>query len=290
MEDGIRRSGLLTASKVLGIIQAVSFGLCLPFMLFFVVVIGVFDVGFMTMLGIVVYIAVMFVLSIIGTVYVHKAQRYWCREYGTIAGGIFIVSSVLTWSLFSILCACFCMSERNKLYQAGNIPVKRHIITWCIIGGISFIYCIFSFVFGMMSVIEAMGSYPQQLPTEYIEEHEDDVMSLNEDNEKVDSANILTEYVDALKRADLYAHDMHFSERYIYDRLTDDNGDNFSDKAAEYAIDNIVVDYKENALHKAQTYYDMGFSVEEIAEALTSEYGEMFTQEEAEYAMLNLDK
>ena len=58
---------------------------------------------------------------------------------------------------------------------------------------------------------------------------------------------------------------------------------------AQYAVDNLEVDYKMNALAKAKTYQDtMSMSPAAIYDQLISEYGEKFTEEEAQYAIDNL--
>ncbi|MGN1126163.1 MAG: Ltp family lipoprotein, partial [Ruminococcus sp.] len=65
---------------------------------------------------------------------------------------------------------------------------------------------------------------------------------------------------------------------------------NFPADAAQYAIDNIKADWKENALEKAKTYYkDMSMSKSAVYDQLISEYGEQFTESEAQYAIDHLD-
>lgn len=82
---------------------------------------------------------------------------------------------------------------------------------------------------------------------------------------------------------------MHMSKVGIKDQLTSEYGDQFPEEAAQYAIDNLEVDYKENALEKAKTYAnDMDMSNDGIYDQLTSSYGEKFTQEQAQYAVDNL--
>lgn len=55
-------------------------------------------------------------------------------------------------------------------------------------------------------------------------------------------------------------------------------------------MENLVADYKANALHKAKSYQDnMAMSTSAIYDQLVSEYGEQFTEEEAQYAIDNLD-
>lgn len=98
-----------------------------------------------------------------------------------------------------------------------------------------------------------------------------------------------TEYKSALSKAKSYSDVMHMSKQGIYKQLTSEYGEKFSAEAGQYAIDNLVVDYKENALAKAKDYQStMNMSPEAIRDQLTSENGEQFTQEEADYAVANL--
>lgn len=102
--------------------------------------------------------------------------------------------------------------------------------------------------------------------------------------------NVPREYKSALKKAELYAETMDMSKAGVYDQLTSEYGEGFPKEAAQYAIDNIVFDWKESAWKKAQTYADtMSMSDSAIYEQLTSEYGEKFTPEEAQYAIDNLE-
>lgn len=97
------------------------------------------------------------------------------------------------------------------------------------------------------------------------------------------------EYKAALKKAEQYAETMHMSKAGVYDQLTSAYGENFPKEAAQYAIDNIVFDWKENALKKARSYAEtMSMSDSAIHDQLISEYGEKFTEEEAKYAIENL--
>ena len=102
--------------------------------------------------------------------------------------------------------------------------------------------------------------------------------------------NIPTEYKSALRKAKLYADTMNMSKAGLYDQLTSEYGEKFTVEAAQYAIDNITVDWKENALKKAKLYQEtMSMSPAAIYDQLTSEYGEKFTAEEAQYAIDNLN-
>ena len=80
------------------------------------------------------------------------------------------------------------------------------------------------------------------------------------------------------------------SKAGLYEQLTSEYGEKFSKESAQYAIDNIDVDWKENALKKAKVYQNtMAMSPSAIYDQLISEYGEKFTAEEAQYAIDNLN-
>lgn len=82
---------------------------------------------------------------------------------------------------------------------------------------------------------------------------------------------------------------MHMSKARIYDQLVSEYGEDFSPEAAQYAIDNLHVDWNANALAKAKSYENnMAMSPNAIYDQLVSEYGEKFTPEEAQYAIDNL--
>lgn len=98
------------------------------------------------------------------------------------------------------------------------------------------------------------------------------------------------EYKNALASAETYVNTMHLSKRGVYDQLTSEYGDKFSNQAAQYAIDNIQVDWNKIALASAKEYQDsMQMSPAAIHDQLTSDYGEKFTQAEADYAIQHLN-
>lgn len=98
-----------------------------------------------------------------------------------------------------------------------------------------------------------------------------------------------TEYISALAKAQTYGDTMQMSKAGIYDQLTSENGEKFSKESAQYAVDNVKVDWKENALKKAQTYQkDMSMSPSAVYDQLISKNGEKFTPSEAQYAKDNL--
>lgn len=107
--------------------------------------------------------------------------------------------------------------------------------------------------------------------------------------EKVEE-DVPTEYKSALRKAKSYSDTMNMSKAGLYDQLTSEYGEKFSAEAAQYAIDNVEADWKENALKKAKSYQeDMAMSPSAIYDQLISEYGEKFTAEEAQYAVDNLE-
>ena len=86
------------------------------------------------------------------------------------------------------------------------------------------------------------------------------------------------EYKNALKSAEFYAEEMNMSKQGVYDQLTSEYGDAFPAEAAQYAVDNLDVDWKEAAARSAKTYYeDMGMSKQGVYDQLISAYGEQFT-------------
>ncbi|BBI32669.1 Ltp family lipoprotein [Cohnella abietis] len=97
------------------------------------------------------------------------------------------------------------------------------------------------------------------------------------------------EYRAALKMAESYAETMNMSKAGIYDQLTSEYGENFPKEAAQYAIDNITIDWKKNAQRMAKSYAEMNMSDADIYDQLISEYGEKFTKEEAQYAIDHLE-
>lgn len=98
------------------------------------------------------------------------------------------------------------------------------------------------------------------------------------------------EFKNALKKGQSYAEMMNMSKIGVYNQLTSEYGEGFPAEAAQYAIDNLEIDWKENALEKAKSYYEgMSMSKDGVYEQLVSEHGENFTAEEAQYAVDNLE-
>lgn len=104
-------------------------------------------------------------------------------------------------------------------------------------------------------------------------------------------SSVPAEYEAALNKAETYANSMDMSKQGIYDQLTSDAGEQFSDKPATYAMDHLTdVDWNANALAKAKTYQKkMSMSADAIREQLTSSSGEQFTSAQADYAVSHLN-
>nr|WP_270550110.1 Ltp family lipoprotein [Clostridium perfringens] len=97
------------------------------------------------------------------------------------------------------------------------------------------------------------------------------------------------EYKAALRKAKVYSDTMSMSKAGLYDQLTSEYGEKFSAEAAQYAVDNLNANWKENALKKAKVYQEtMAMSPSAIYDQSVSEYGEKFTSGEAQYAVDNL--
>lgn len=89
--------------------------------------------------------------------------------------------------------------------------------------------------------------------------------------------------------AESYLNVIPFSEEGLFDQMTSEFGREFTDEEAEYALQNITVDWNEQALKAAEEYRDV-YDVEgdELYDMLISEYDGKFTEEQAQYAMDNL--
>ena len=97
------------------------------------------------------------------------------------------------------------------------------------------------------------------------------------------------EHAAALKQAERYIEFSAFSEAGLFEQLTSEYGSGFPPEAAQYAIDNLEVDWNEQALKQARSYLEtFPMSDHELREQLISEFGGQFTPEQADYALANL--
>ena len=102
---------------------------------------------------------------------------------------------------------------------------------------------------------------------------------------------VSVEYINALIKGIEYAKEMNMSKQRVYDQLSSDYGEQFSQDAAAWAVAHMSdIDWNANALAKAKFYRDdMHMSNNRVYQQLTSDYGERFTKEEADYAMAHID-
>lgn len=103
-------------------------------------------------------------------------------------------------------------------------------------------------------------------------------------------SSVPAEYTSAFTSAETYSDMMHMSKAGIFDQLTSEYGGQFTEDAAQYAVDTIDADWNQNALESARTYQnEMAMSPAAIHDQLTSEYGGQFTSSQADYAIDHLN-
>ena len=128
----------------------------------------------------------------------------------------------------------------------------------------------------------------QQLTSEYgsgyTEEEASAAIAFIEEHGRVDWN------AEAAESAESYIKSMAFSRNGLYQQLTSEYGEQFTDEQASYGIayleDNGKVDRFQEAAESAESYLKYSsFSRDELYNQLTSEYGEGFTAEHAEYAL-----
>lgn len=128
---------------------------------------------------------------------------------------------------------------------------------------------------------------------EEVKQEEPAKKEAKEEKEKPQEAkedDVPREYKNALKSAENYISMMPFSEKGLYDQLTSEAGDKYPAEAAQYAIDNIKVDYNEQALKAAQNYLEMmPMSDDQLKQQLMSDAGDKYTEEQAQYAIDHLE-
>lgn len=153
-----------------------------------------------------------------------------------------------------------------------------------------FIIVMFFIVVGVLSDTDVDNANTVNSETTVSEQNVSQNQVTEEQKTDKEEESIPTEYKSALKTAKSYSDTMHMSKAGIYDQLTSEYGEKFTKEAAQYAMDNLEANWKENALKTAQSYQEtMSMSPSAIYDQLISEYGEKFTKEEAQYAIDNLE-
>lgn len=143
-------------------------------------------------------------------------------------------------------------------------------------------------IISLVIIVSAFGGSdsedkPDSKPSENVNTSDTKGETAKEDD------NVPSEYKSALNKAKSYSDMMHMSKAGIYDQLTSEYGEQFTEEAAQYAMDSLSADWNANALAKAEEYSSsMHMSKAGIYDQLTSENGEQFTAEEAQYAIDNI--
>ncbi|OZG50061.1 Ltp family lipoprotein [Bombiscardovia coagulans] len=100
-------------------------------------------------------------------------------------------------------------------------------------------------------------------------------------------AAVPSDYQQALKKAQYYVDTLHLSEEGLRDQLRG-APDHFSSDTAQYAIEHVKADYRNNAVIRAKEYaQNEHLSPDEIDARLTS-LANKFTPAEADYAIQHL--
>lgn len=90
----------------------------------------------------------------------------------------------------------------------------------------------------------------------------------------------------ALRAAESYLDSMPFSKRGLIDQLSSEYGSGYKAKEATWAVNQLDVDWNEQAVLQAKSYLDtMAFSRAGLIDQLSSEYGSQFTVQQATYAV-----
>lgn len=92
-----------------------------------------------------------------------------------------------------------------------------------------------------------------------------------------------------VKKAESYSKNLNISKKKLYNQLTSEYGDAFTEEEANYAIEHANIDWKKNALEQAKIYKKKKMLNYDIYTKLSSTGGDQFTEEEAEYAVNHLE-
>lgn len=90
----------------------------------------------------------------------------------------------------------------------------------------------------------------------------------------------------ALQSAEDYLDTSSFSKQGLFEQLSSAAGEGFTQSEAQYAVDHVDADWKQEAVESARSYLQTSsFSRSALIEQLTSSAGEGFTYEQAIYAV-----
>jgi hypothetical protein len=90
----------------------------------------------------------------------------------------------------------------------------------------------------------------------------------------------------ALASAESYIEMSGMSKKGLYEQLSSDAGEGFTPAQAQYAVDHVHANWKQEAVQSAKSYLDMEpMSRNDLIQQLSSDAGEGFTYEQAVYAV-----
>ena len=227
-----------------------------------------------------------------------KKRNIVLRVFAWIFSVIFLLSS-LGWLFVTPLVSIFYLIAGLIINPPFYIWIKNKFAGWLN----KWIGIIIAFTCLIIGGIVSGDSLPELEPLDKVDKiniekknnqtSKEDTTTKEQDSDlqTQEKESIPREYVSALKQADTYANTMNMSKKGLYDQLTSKFGGQFSEEAAQYAIDNVETDWNKNALEKAKIYQNqMNMSPSAIHDQLTSNFGDKFTKTEADYAIENLEK
>ena len=148
-----------------------------------------------------------------------------------------------------------------------------------VIGGIFVLLVVIGIVAGGDDkATSTQPTQPQQVATTATE-----APKANEEKTEDTKSNLTSSQKNALRKAEQYLEFKGFSrDGLIYQLSSDVEG--FSKADATVAVDNLTVDWNEQAARMAKSYLEMqGYSCKGLVQQLSSDAGEKFTKSQAEY-------
>lgn len=148
------------------------------------------------------------------------------------------------------------------------------------------------FAIGTMVVVVAGAVGFSLADTTEVEDSLNDEISdfMDDNSERFESLNVSHDRNGALIYAEERLETQHFSESELLEDLTSEYGEVYSQNAAEYAVENVDVDWNEEALEAAESYVEHShFSYDGLHHQLTAESADNYTDEQARYAVDNVD-
>lgn len=114
--------------------------------------------------------------------------------------------------------------------------------------------------------------------------------AIDEGSERINEMNASTDGDSALIYARTALGQGHYSETELKKHLTSPYGEVYTEKAAQYALDNIDADWNQEALESAESYLRHGnYSYDGLHHQLSSPSADDYTDAQARFAVDNVD-